>query len=341
MQDEANRECQNLVNLRDSPGIAELLISFLTEDDHFQYKHLVFDYYECTLEGALKIQSVAALPGPLKPNWFPVPPEYSITRSMLWQAAIGLVEAVAELHESSDGTLQGAHFDIKPANVVVDSHCKLLLIDLEHARLRTPEQSTKFHAVPGGETYGAPEGHLHDEGTAREGLGQSYDVWSLGCILLEFLICLSDLAVRGRNPVSVENFRDARRDENSAYVSRDFWRELDGRPCLKPAVVTQIRRFQNAAEHGQEIARAADQICQMLTIKESARPTARDCAQRFREQNQLDVSVFIASGLGEVASSRLPKMYGLSLASNTQVDSLDADARQDRSVRNRENARTV
>ena len=74
--------------------------------------------------------------------------------------------------------------DLKPENSVVDSNGKVHLIDMGTAKELTSDTFFKTFTIIGTPHYMAPE--------VFEGNGYSFevDIWSLGCILYEFL-CFS------------------------------------------------------------------------------------------------------------------------------------------------------
>lgn len=71
--------------------------------------------------------------------------------------------------------------DLKPENSVIDCTGKAYLIDMGTAKELNPENFFKTFTIIGTPHYMAPE--------VFEGNGYSFevDIWSLGCILYEFL----------------------------------------------------------------------------------------------------------------------------------------------------------
>ncbi|GAP87898.1 putative protein kinase domain-containing protein [Rosellinia necatrix] len=105
----------------------------------------------------------------------------------------GLAEAIQQLHDPSKGNCQ--HGDIKPQNILCFkdpgagiTNCRLVIADLGLAKVHVQEAAardspttTKSHTI----MYSAPEAHVDGKPRSRV-----YDVWSIGCTYLEFLIWL-------------------------------------------------------------------------------------------------------------------------------------------------------
>ena len=203
-------------------GVAELLLTFTTFVDTQQHVHLIFNLYESDLETVLQCQIPESLPAAYRTVRSTNSGDPPLSRHPLWEAALGLLRTVASIHDPDhkltglpDGrTLQAAHLDLKPANAVVDSQGKLLLIDWEHAVLNVhgAEETSRFHARAGTPSYRPPEAEQPGETQLR----RTYDVWSLGCILLEVMVCLVSLTASGD---TVAAFRDARYREGVAGES--------------------------------------------------------------------------------------------------------------------------
>ena len=110
----------------------------------------------------------------------------------------GLADAILTLHHANDRVCR--HGDLKPENVLcfnssgskaVKDHTSCVLVISDVGLARTHDKSTQFRSktrMAGGETiaYAAPETELFPErATSRR-----YDIWSLGCLYLEFVIWL-------------------------------------------------------------------------------------------------------------------------------------------------------
>ncbi|KAI8711169.1 Protein kinase domain-containing protein [Fusarium sp. LHS14.1] len=112
----------------------------------------------------------------------------------------GLADAIRTLHHAEDSRMY-RHGDLKPENILyfnssanpktLKDHTCCVLVISDISLSRTHDKSTQFHSktkMVGGETiaYAAPETELYpDRATSRR-----YDIWSLGCLYLEFVIWL-------------------------------------------------------------------------------------------------------------------------------------------------------
>jgi len=96
-------------------------------------------------------------------------------RYAVFRQAIGLVDALANLHDDKDGKFI-IHCDIKPANVLIQDR-KFKLADFGLSRFKNSDETSKTEWHGGTFLYSPPE---------REELsGRGRDVWALGCVLLE------------------------------------------------------------------------------------------------------------------------------------------------------------
>ena len=103
-----------------------------------------------------------------------------------WSRLLSIAEALGKLHKFSvaesgiDGPIFGYHFDIKPANILIDDFDEFILSDFGQAYFRRVADATssKVIGMGGTESYAPPE---IDFGRVN----RKYDVWSLGCVFLE------------------------------------------------------------------------------------------------------------------------------------------------------------
>lgn len=113
---------------------------------------------------------------------------------MIWisKQCLGLAEGLRKIHRigSDDPNKQyhdwGIHGDIKPENVLLfddpaNSYGKLIICDFGFTRFHGKD--TVSNAKPAGYTgtYRAPEFDL------KNFISRAYDMWSLGCLYLEFI----------------------------------------------------------------------------------------------------------------------------------------------------------
>jgi serine/threonine protein kinase len=130
---------------------------------------------------------------------------------VLWslQQMLGLAEAIRALYHDLGGDLRLRHGDLKPANIIFfkeDGGNFLVVADVGVSRIH--EQPTLLRRV--GTTteattrsYEAPEVAFERPGQPR---ARAYDIWSLGCVFLEFAFWLL------YDVNAINNFEENRRD---------------------------------------------------------------------------------------------------------------------------------
>lgn len=153
------------------------------------------------------------------------------TPEWLLEECLGIASAVAEIHglgESAQRNPCVFHTDIKPDNILVyrdRNRVFLKLADFGHSFVVTQESPDILGApMLNAMSYRAPEYDVQDTVTIK------YDVWSLGCVFLEFITW----ALKGFN--GVIEFSDKRiREEkdpraNFESLSEDtFFKRVAGR----------------------------------------------------------------------------------------------------------------
>lgn len=97
--------------------------------------------------------------------------------------AIQISEALKYMHDN-----QMLHLDLKPGNIMIDEHDRLVLIDFGLSKRfdqwGNPETSTTIgHGTPG---Y-APVEQAHYQGYGNEGLPVSMDIYALGATIFKML----------------------------------------------------------------------------------------------------------------------------------------------------------
>jgi serine/threonine protein kinase len=109
---------------------------------------------------------------------------------------LGLASAIRELHHSDDGAWR--HGDLKPENIMCfedksnvknSGRCILVIADVGLARVHamaTDNRPDPTSTQSGTVMYWPPEREL----LQQQARTRRYDIWSLGCIYLEFLIWL-------------------------------------------------------------------------------------------------------------------------------------------------------
>ncbi len=159
----------------------------------------------------------------------------------LWslQQMLGLAGAIRDLHYGFDGKTHCRHGDIKPANILVfeeGGKRRLVIADLgvstihdDPTAVRT--SSTKTEATT--HAYEAPEAHSHAVGRDKP-RPRTYDIWSLGCVFLEFVIWLL------YNVEAIDNFKENRYVYGINPDSSFYEMTSDGKAVVCPQVVNAI-----------------------------------------------------------------------------------------------------
>ena len=153
-------EAENLSKLH-SPGIVNVLELFEAN----QTAYYVMDYLP---NGSLDEYIKAKRPLPLK---------------ICIDYAIQISEALKYMHDN-----QMLHLDLKPGNIMINNHDRLVLIDFGLSKRfdlwGNPETSTTIgHGTPG---Y-APVEQAHYQGNRNEGLPASMDIYALGATIFKML----------------------------------------------------------------------------------------------------------------------------------------------------------
>jgi serine/threonine protein kinase len=147
----------------------------------------------------------------------------------------GLVGALSLLH-----TINCRHGDLKPDNILVftdiGGEMKFKIADFgltmvhEHAT-SAREESTK--SMTGAQRYEPPE-VSRDHGGRNKAWSRKYDVWSLGCIFLEFIIW---------ERYGAESLKEFNEELGPRRVEKFWKRDSDGRFQVHPVVVDRIKKM--------------------------------------------------------------------------------------------------
>ena len=142
---------------------------------------------------------------PQPPHWFQALPRPE-RRACLYRFIYALVSALSFLHREKDGMVT-AHHDIKPRNILVFEQ-ELKIADFGRSHLRPSVKGSETEAASGLGTYEYhPPEYWKDNGyRADEKHGRAFDVWSMGCIIIEIAI----LTVYGLGSGKVTEFRNQR-----------------------------------------------------------------------------------------------------------------------------------
>lgn len=204
-------------------------------------------------------------------------------RVMLWAWAQirGLTDGLKRLHEEKH-----RHGDVKPENILIfdsddDSGLgELVIADVGIAKFHADE--TRERQIQGYVTtnrngtlrYEPPEVQLYlNTGMV---ISRRYDSWSLGCVLLEFIIWL----LRGKDGQT--DFNKERRDATPNFDR--FWHQNDsGDPILHPVVERWVtQELPNHSQASPALQELLDLVARHLLVALlDGPPTPRATMQKF------------------------------------------------------------
>ncbi|KAL9062403.1 MAG: hypothetical protein Q9157_008951 [Trypethelium eluteriae] len=214
---------------REHPHIINLLGTFQISNTYY----LMFPWAEGNLRDYWRKNTPASLGGALS--------QRSNEQAAYWmvQQCAAIAEAIRTLHKSGI-----THCDFKPSNILLFQKCDtstsrvfgpgtLKLADLGLAKHHLTGRRKKAHTVRRGgtPTYRPPEFDLDPIGQ----VSPAYDIWSLGCVYLEF----STWLVKCWD--GVEAFR---KDRRTHAKDEAFFINVDGRSSINPSVEQQLEELQ-------------------------------------------------------------------------------------------------
>ena len=126
-------------------------------------------------------------------------------RAHIYHSIYALVSGLWSLHRESEGKIT-SHHDLRPSNILVIER-DLKIADLGRSHLRPATEGSQTEGRPLG-TYGyQPPEYWQDDGSrANVSHGRAFDIWAMGCILIELAI----LIVHVWEPQMVTKFRTER-----------------------------------------------------------------------------------------------------------------------------------
>jgi serine/threonine protein kinase len=158
-------------------------------------------------------------------------------KNSIWDQMVGLLTALHEYQLPKDIPVERCyHSDLKPRNILVferDHEDVLVITDFGQAHIGTKtdtQDTTLTGQRPGTEAYAPPESHLGST------MNTKFDVWSMGCILLEVLVYV----VKG--PGGVKELYEAR-DTGHGTDYYCVWDEDDGKYVINPGAVKEVGKL--------------------------------------------------------------------------------------------------
>ena len=151
----------------------------------------------------------------------------------LWKEMLGICRALKHMVEGQvfgdDEKFVGYHFDLKPANILIFAEHTWQIADFGQSVFRATNGSSLKLTNPGGtDEYAPPENvDLGAKASAK------YDVWSMGCILLELITFLVTKGSRG-----IRALDKARHTSNERGSDHRLWTKTStGQIELKPKII--------------------------------------------------------------------------------------------------------
>ncbi|KAL4978776.1 kinase-like domain-containing protein [Aspergillus desertorum] len=245
--------------------LIELLFSFKKKDGY----HLVFPWADGTLK-----------------DYWERNPDLNFSRDLLlWslEQMAGIADGLASFHEFTNpahGITQfGRHGDIKAQNILWFSNANVLKIaDLGLASVRGRDSRSNVHpnTVIESPTYSPPEKqrmHL---------VSRKWDIWSLGCLYLEFVTYL----VLGN--AAIEEFSKEREDATSEIpelLSDEFYSA--DHESVKPSVISWVANLKQRPRCSGLIHDILDLVMEkMILVDPSSRSTSAHICNILNEKLQ-------------------------------------------------------
>lgn len=248
----------------------------------FWYRHkdasnLVFPCYPGNLQAVLRT------------GWLPNPIAMSGTfegsrlNNWLWENLMGVVDGLESVHNPKDASLAelaggtiGAHFDLKPANILVDVDGRLVISDFGLARIKGADRMVRSSLTsPGGTLpYQPPPQESENIRMERDAAIQrhwsrAYDVWSMACIMVEVILYIC------HGTEGVNSFTERLKGEDDPQSrSGTFWKMDRNGYSLKKAVLDFLDEIDHTGDR--YLVKVATWLQKMFEVDYKRRPTAKE-----------------------------------------------------------------
>ena len=196
------REVQTLQKRSNHPNVIPLLASYTLETvesgHHVKTLHLLFPLAEMDFADWMTNPQIPFNVAMLSKQE---------RQAYIYRSMYALVSGISYLHREVDGIVT-AHHDLKPRNILLVND-KLQIADFGHSHLRPIITGSATEGASGLGTYEyqPPEYWNEDGSRAEVKHGRAFDVWAMGCIIVE----LATLVVHDWQSGMVTDFRNERK----------------------------------------------------------------------------------------------------------------------------------
>lgn len=271
-----------------------------------QNKHLIPLLASCERGSTYYLLFPWANGGTLRDFWGQHDSNPRTTSLIRWalEQILGLVDGIRALHNKNI-----RHGDIKPQNILVfEEHqaansARLVLADMGVSKAHKEATDLRNSATMTAEStvsYEAPE--ADDDQRNNRPRPRRYDMWSAGCMFLEFTVWLM------YNFKAVKGFHKKRKDHNDPVSPGNFFaREPDQSTGIHPAVTEAVRHLREhpLCKHGTALGDLVTLINdRLLQIKPGDRAEAPELYDRVK--TIVDAAVANPEYLGQDMNPPLP-----------------------------------
>jgi serine/threonine protein kinase len=288
---------KELVGSEDAFNSERSILEFIAKEDHphiiklyFWYQrghyfNLVFPYYPASLQQVL-VEGWLPKRQPAIPERF----KASKLRHWLWEQILNVIEGLERVHNPKtpqgswpdiQGNLIGGHFDIKPANILIDHNGQLVLADFGQAQIKRSSGGTAFTGPGGTLAYQPPPPENSNDREAQQHWHRSYDVWSMACVMLETI----HFILWGKERVKTF-IADRETEEPPNTRSPAFWTQTPAGPVLKQCVQASLTQLKS--ENDRYLTMVAKLLQRMFTIDAKPRGNIMECLEELSKDNLTD-----------------------------------------------------
>jgi hypothetical protein len=245
--------------------------------------------------------------------------------SPLWLQLLGIAKALDKIINyctpelTTENPQHGYHFDLKPANILIDESNTFIISDFGQARFQDAGGTSRITPIGGTEAYAPPE---IDSPDCR--YNRKYDIWSLGCIFLE--VCTFSL--RGQNGLKrLDQLRVTQARHN--MIDDRFFYQCTSRGCydvkseiqdwMAGLIQTGLNQSERSGEFVQEFLSLVKQMLQVDVARRISSQQVCKVLKGIIDRYQ-SVSHVAASLTGHPSIDPNDIEYGWNLT--TQIDTM-------------------